>query len=64
MKQASENDGQVIFDSKGYTPFEIKLNGEWAKKEWDEIITRICANVGLSYSDTISVVDRYLRPDF
>lgn len=63
LKQASENDGQVVLDSKGCAPFEIKLDGEWAKKEWEQIITRVYEHVGLGHSDVVSVIDSYLRTD-
>lgn len=61
MSQAAENNGRVVFDSVGYNRFEIELDAEYAKKEWDEIIDRISKNVDIDHQEARSVVDRYLR---
>lgn len=32
-KQAAENDGRVIIEAPGFSPAEIVMNAEYAKKE-------------------------------
>ena len=36
FKQASENNGRVILEAKGFIPFEVIVDPEYAKRIWSE----------------------------
>jgi hypothetical protein len=42
IEQAAKNNGLAVIHSRGSDPLMIKIDVEYAKKEWDEIEKELC----------------------
>lgn len=60
FKQASENNGRVVIEAKGFSPFEITMEPEYVKKIWDELEKKYRNNDLYSQIDWSKLLKRCL----
>lgn len=60
FKQASENNGRVVIEAKGFSPFEIAMDPVHAKKVWDELEKKYRNNDLYSQIDWSKLLKRRL----
>ena len=63
IKLASENNGHVIIESKGFNPIELKLSKKAAEKEFNYLLDTMSKNVHMPKEECKKFIENDLSTE-